>query len=125
MVKRDRYIENETLKNYRRVLRSEPTQSEYVLWQELRKGKIKLKFRRQVSIGPFIVDFYCHQLKLIIELDGPIHDEQKDYDLKREHWLKENKYHVLRFKNDEVIFEREKTMEKIDEYCRSLFFSKD
>lgn len=78
MPPRDRYKQQESLKKKRRRLRILPTKAEYVLWQELRKKKLGYRFRRQVSIELFIVDFYSQELKLIIEVDGPIHEEQKD-----------------------------------------------
>jgi len=114
------YISNPQLKERSRKLRTEQTKAEEVLWQELRNKKMGFKFKRQFAIGKFIVDFYCHELKLIIELDGPIHDEQKEYDKKREEWLKNQRHHVVRFKNDEVLFEREKVLEKITSICNKL-----
>jgi len=111
--------DNITKKN-RKKLRSLPTKAEYVLWQELRKEKIGYRFRRQVSIDAFIVDFYCHELKLIIEVDGPIHNEQKDYDEIREEYLKNLGYSILRFTNEEVLFYRENTIQKIKEICNTI-----
>ncbi|PIR77946.1 MAG: restriction endonuclease [Candidatus Magasanikbacteria bacterium CG10_big_fil_rev_8_21_14_0_10_36_16] len=104
----------------RKKLRSLPTKAEYVLWQELRKEKTGFRFRRQVSIGAFIVDFYCHELKLIIEIDGPIHENQKEYDYIRENYLKNSGYKVIRFTNEEVLFYRENTILKIKEICNTL-----
>ena len=104
----------------RKKLSSLPTKAEYVLWQELRKEKTGFRFRRQVSIGAFIVDFYCHELKLIIEIDGPIHENQKEYDYIRENYLKNSGYKVIRFTNEEVLFYRENTILKIKEICNTL-----
>lgn len=117
---RDRYKQDETLKERRRSLRLLPTKVEYVLWQELRKQKLGWKFRRQVSIGKFIVDFYCHELRLIIELDGPIHAYQQEYDKKREAWLVTQGYTVLRFPNDEALFTRESVLKIILETCTRI-----
>lgn len=117
---RDRYQQDETLKKRRRSLRLLGTKVEYVLWQELRKQKFGWKFRRQVSIGKFIVDFYCHELHLIIELDGPIHAYQKEYDKKREAWLVTQGYTVLRFLNDEALFVRESVLEIILKTCTRI-----
>jgi len=89
--------------------------AERVLWRELKGKRISHKFRRQFQIGKYIVDFCCIPLRLIIELDGPIHDEQQEYDRHRQHWLEQQKYTVIRFKNDEVIFDRAMVMQKIFE----------
>lgn len=85
------------------------------------RQKTGQKFYRQFSFEKkFIVDFYCEKFRLIIELDGPIHDkkEHKAYDERREQWLKAHGYTVVRFKNDDVLFEREKVMKKILEFCK-------
>ena len=120
MSKRNRYIEDEDLKETRRFLRSNQTRAEYVLWQELRGEKLGYRFRRQVSVGRFIVDFYCHELKLIIEVDGWVHDERKDYDKWREQMLENQGYNVIRFSNDDVLFERERVLHQVKQQCRVL-----
>lgn len=80
------------------------TPTETMLWEMLRNRKFKgLKFRRQVNIGPYIVDFLCKQHRLIIEIDGKIHDYQKEYDQERDAYLQEHGYRVLRVTNREVI----------------------
>ncbi len=107
------YTNNTELRERSRTLRIEQTKAEEVLWQELRNNKLRYKFRRQFALGKFIVDFYCHELGFIIELDGPIHDEHKEYDRRREQWLNNQGYYVLRFQNDEVLFEREIVIDKI------------
>lgn len=120
---RDRYIIDERLKNKRKSLRTFPTKAEYVLWQELRRHIIGYKFRRQVSIGPYIVDFYCHQVKLVLELDGPIHEDewQKEHDKVREEWLSRQGYTIIHFTNDEVIFhKREEVLHTILSWCEKL-----
>ncbi|MEK7623624.1 MAG: DUF559 domain-containing protein [Patescibacteria group bacterium] len=74
-MKRDRYIPDEVTKANRRHLRLNPNKAEQVFWYEIRNGsKLGCRFRRQVSIDSFIVDFYCHELRLVIELDGPVHE---------------------------------------------------
>ncbi|OGH73360.1 MAG: hypothetical protein A3C90_03195 [Candidatus Magasanikbacteria bacterium RIFCSPHIGHO2_02_FULL_51_14] len=120
-MKRDRYVLDEQTKQRRRHLRASLTKAEYVLWQELRRKILGLKFRRQASIGKFIVDFYCHALRLIIEIDGYVHDGayQKEYDAFREEWLRRQGYTVLRFTNDEVLFERDKVLERIQSWCNT------
>jgi very-short-patch-repair endonuclease len=70
-------------------LRHNMTSAEKLLWQELRANKLGVHFRRQQIIAGFIVDFYCHKADLVVEVDGDIHDFQKEEDALRENALKE------------------------------------
>jgi very-short-patch-repair endonuclease len=92
------------LRDRRRDLRKNSTTAESWLWYSLRDNKLGVKFRRQHSIGGYIADFYCQKTKLIIELDGGIHNtvESKEYDKIRDKYFIELGYKVLRFKNIEV-----------------------
>jgi very-short-patch-repair endonuclease len=83
-------------------LRREMTPAEKLLWQEVRANKLGVRFRRQQVIQGFIVDFYCHQAGLVIEVDGDIHDLQKEEDERREKALSEMGLRIVRFGNDEV-----------------------
>ena len=85
-------------------LRKNMTPAETVLWMHLKAGLEGYKFRRQHPIGIYIADFYCHRAKLIIELDGSIHQlaEVQQNDNKREADLLEWGYQVIRFSNEEV-----------------------
>ena len=74
-----------------------------MVWQELRANKLGVRFRRQQVIAGFIVDFYCHKAALVIEVDGDIHDLQRDEDVRREKALTELGLKIVRFKNDEVV----------------------
>ncbi len=77
-----------------------------MLWQHLRNKQLHdLKFYRQYSIGPYILDFFCPALNLAIELDGKTHDaaDAKNYDKERSEYLKGFSIKVLRFRNDEVV----------------------
>ena len=74
-----------------------------------------LKFRRQAVIGPFIADFYCAEAKLVIEVDGDIHDAQADYDQSRSFQLEDYGYHVLRFRNSRIVNELDKVLLEITE----------
>ena len=88
-----------------KVLRKPLTPAEKIFWQMVRnRNLLGLKFRRQHPIGPFVADFYCHDLKLVIEIDGDIHElaDVKQYDKERESYIKELGLHVLRFKNEDV-----------------------
>ena len=84
-------------------LRREMTPAEKVLWQELRANKLEVHFRRQQVIQGFIVDFYCHKAGLVIEVDGDVHDLQKEEDERREKVLSALGLRVVRFENDEVV----------------------
>ncbi len=93
------------LKEFRKELRNNPTKAETKLWQALRKSQLDgRKFRRQQSIENFIVDFYCPSEKLIVEVDGEVHDNfvNNEYDFNRTERLNKLGYKVIRFKNEEV-----------------------
>jgi very-short-patch-repair endonuclease len=84
-------------------MRRNPTYSETLLWKELRKLKLDgSHFRRQVSMGSYIVDFVCHGARLIVEVDGAVHDlpEVAARDLEREKWLNGRGYSVFRVRNE-------------------------
>ncbi|HEY8600190.1 MAG TPA: DUF559 domain-containing protein [Thermomicrobiales bacterium] len=85
-------------------LRRQMTLAERELWRQLRANRLNgYQFRRQQVIDGFIVDFYCHTLKLIIEVDGPIHDSQAQHDRGREYLLTGRDLRILRFNNDELL----------------------
>ena len=95
-------------KNARR-LRRNATIPERMLWNRLRGGSLAgLKFRRQQPIGPYIVDFFCHEVALVVEVDGRSHDERGKEDSQREAFLREQqRLQVLRVSNDDVLKETE------------------
>ncbi|TMI87892.1 MAG: DUF559 domain-containing protein [Bacteroidetes bacterium] len=86
-------------------LRNRMTQSEEILWKFIHINEWKLKFRRQHPIANWVVDFYCHPIKLVIEVDGGIHETEdvKKNDEEREKYLKKLGLSVLRFNNEEVL----------------------
>jgi very-short-patch-repair endonuclease len=95
-------------------LRKTLTPTEQKLWQELRGGKLAgLKFRRQHPVGNFILDFYCPAYKLVIEVDGEVHQNQTDYDSARTAQLENHGYKVLRFPDEAVIHHLETVLSKI------------
>ena len=103
-----------------KALRRPMTPAETILWEHLRNNKLNgLKFRRQHPVFIFIADFYCHQKKLIIELDGEVHDnpEQTEHDINRTADLEEKGFSILRFRNEEVISDLEKVLERIIKHC--------
>jgi very-short-patch-repair endonuclease len=86
-----------------RELRREMTPEEQALWRCLRRSQFAgHHFRRQQVIEGFIVDFYCHAAGLIVEVDGPAHDDQTDYDEERDQILSARGLRILRFSNDAV-----------------------
>jgi very-short-patch-repair endonuclease len=88
-----------------RKLRQKSTDTEKRLWEYLRTKRLNgLKFRRQHPIGRYIADFYCREARLVIELDGKIHQfkDQKEYDRVRKEVLEMRGIHVLRVKNEEI-----------------------
>jgi very-short-patch-repair endonuclease len=96
-------------------LRRNQTEAEVKLWSRLRNHQLKgVGFRRQHAIGNYIVDFCAPRIKLIIELDGGHHLEQKEYDNKRTEFLESKGYRVLRFWNSEVIQDIEGVLRSID-----------
>jgi very-short-patch-repair endonuclease len=85
-------------------LRRELTPAERVLWEALRSRQVGgLRFRRQHAVGPFVLDFYCPAARLIIEVDGSVHDQQAEQDAARTEHLEAYGLRVLRFRNEEVL----------------------
>ncbi len=111
---RDRVRESKTLKLLARTLRQQATETECLLWKHLRDRRLMgFKFRRQVVIEPYIVDFVCLEAKLIIEADGGQHSEQLIYDVKRTTKLEAMGYRVMRFWNHEILGELRSVLEQI------------
>src|SRR5215216_3209611 len=98
-------------------LRNNMTSAERVIWKHVHVNPWKLKFRRQHPISNFIADFYCHPIKLVIEIDGEVHDMEdvKQYDEAREKSIKEFGLTIIRFKNEEVFKNPNVVLEKIDQ----------
>ncbi len=100
-------------------MRKNPTPSEAKLWSRLRRKNLAgRKFRRQHVLTPFIVDFYCPAVKLVIELDGPIHGREGECrDTSRTIYLQENfKVKVIRFANEEVRQDIESVLRRIERH---------
>jgi very-short-patch-repair endonuclease len=119
MRERPRSIYNNPKKKERRkALRNEGTAAEAVLWTYLQKRQILgKKFRRQYSIGPYIVDFYCPECSLIVELDGARHFSmlREDYELERTRYLRKEGLQILRFENRALRENAESVLETIRE----------
>jgi len=97
-------------------LRNNMTLTEKIMWDELKNRRIfKVRFRRQHPIDIFIADFYCHEIKLVIEIDGEVHldEEVRAYDDGRTHDIEKYGITILRFTNDDVINHRAKVITEI------------
>jgi len=82
-------------------MRRQPSAIENEFWQQVRDRKLGgFKFRRQVLIGPYIADFVCAEKKVVVELDGPLHDAA--YDARRHAYMRAQGYEILRIKNDDA-----------------------
>ncbi|HEY9218648.1 MAG TPA: DUF559 domain-containing protein [Phenylobacterium sp.] len=85
-----------------RSFRRRPSETERLLWKLLRDRRLEgYKFRRQVPLGPYVVDFACLRPRLVVEADGPFHDAA--YDDRRDAFLQEDGFRVLRFPNDKIL----------------------
>lgn len=110
-------------RDFARQLRRESTKAERLLWFHLRDRKcLGFKFRRQQPIGPYIADFVCFNLRLVVELDGYQHDLPKniEYDKRRTRWLEVNGYTVVRFWNTQLYVDLPKVVAQIEERVRAL-----
>lgn len=104
-------------------LRQDQTKQETTVWNLLRNHKINgLKFKRQYPIGNYIVDFVCHEIQLIIEIDGGQHndDEHKIYDIERSQYLNSRGYTVIRFWNNEIDNNLEGVYQRIIETIENI-----
>jgi len=105
-----------------RKMRHAQTPAEAALWQALRNRNLNYKFRRQHPIDKFIVDFYCAQAKLCIELDGDTHFEpsQQEYDLARTAYLEALGYKIIRFSNQDVRYNLQSVVDEIVRKIKTL-----
>jgi very-short-patch-repair endonuclease len=92
------------MKPIRRLLRKQNVPAERVLWQKIRRKQLGFRFLRQFSIGRFVVDFYCPEKKIAIEIDGVTHctDIEISKDLVKENYIKNLGLELFRFKNSEI-----------------------
>ncbi|MBC7258019.1 MAG: DUF559 domain-containing protein, partial [Chloroflexi bacterium] len=101
-------------------MRKNPTPAEEALWQRLREGQLGVKFRRQHCIDRFIVDFYAREPRLVVEVDGAIHETQEEHDAARQAVLESLGYRVLRFTNEQVLNDLERVIGEIHSAIRTL-----
>jgi very-short-patch-repair endonuclease len=95
-------------------MRVEPTEAEARLWERISNRKLHgMRFRRQFPIGRFIADFYNHAHRLIVEVDGRVHADRKEYDKNRSSYLAAHGYQIIRFSNEQVMKEIETVLDAI------------
>jgi len=107
----------------RRKLRQNPTEAEKLIWRFLRKRQLLgHKFKRQYSIDHFVIDFYCPELKLAVEVDGATHNEsgRKEYDIRREKYLEKFGLNFVRIKDEELFGNPNKAFAKIEDAAKKL-----
>jgi very-short-patch-repair endonuclease len=112
-----RVFNRKYLKSKRKHLRNNSTEAEILLWTYLKGKQLNgRKFRRQQSIGNYIVDFYCPTEKLAIELDGDFHFDEvvKKYDEKRTEFINKFSIKLIRFENQEVLYNLETVLKSIE-----------
>ena len=110
------------IKTTSRLLRKRTTPAEVILWEEIRNRKLNgLKFRRQYPVSGFILDFYCAEKNLGIELDGSIHSTQEEYDKLREQIIIEKGIRILRFSNQEILENLEEVKTKIENLITLIY----
>ena len=112
----------EDIQQRAKELRKEATPAERILWERLRGKQLSgFKFRRQAPLGRVIADFYCAKAKLIIEVDGDVHDVQVEEDEQRTREIESFGYRVIRFKNDAVVSNIESVLKSIMDACSTPF----
>ena len=109
-------------KEKRKILRNSMTKAEIILWQRLKGKRLGFKFRRQHGIGPYIVDFYCPALRLVIELDGEVHgiSSVKERDIKRQKFLENLNLTIMRYLNEMILESLEAVVQDIYNACLQL-----
>jgi very-short-patch-repair endonuclease len=102
-----------------RALRNAPTEGERALWQLLRKRQIVgYRFRRQVPIGPFIVDFACLERRVVVEVDGSSHDDpiRRKRDAERAAWIAAQRYRILRLQDGEILENPDAALDRVRDF---------
>lgn len=113
---------NPKLKERAKILRKDMTEAEKLLWQNVLKNKKfhGFRFLRQRPIDMYIVDFYCPELCLVIEIDGEIHKNRKEYDEKRTSILRSYDLQVIRFSNNEVLLDTHFVKTSLENFIHSF-----
>lgn len=116
--RKNRIFNKKELEPRRKELRNKSTYAEVFFWQQVKGSQLEgRKFRRQTSIGSYVVDFYCPEEKLVIELDGEVHfnEESMKYDAERTKYFESLGLAVIRFENNVVLKNNEFVLKKIKE----------
>jgi very-short-patch-repair endonuclease len=118
---------NSNLKEASKKLRSKPTEAERYLWERIKGKRLRFIFHRQKPIGGYIVDFYCSEAKLVIEVDGGYHlgSETKSYDKVKDETLCNLGLIVERFTNEEVLNRTDEVVERIKRILLDSSFDKE
>ena len=123
MINRPDYYYNAPHETFEKakLLRKEMTSAEKVVWKIIRRNNLKgFYFRRQHPVWIYIADFYCHKARLVVELDGEVHDTEnaKQYDAGRNEKMNDFGITVLRFKNEDVFANIDFVVETIEKHLR-------
>lgn len=102
-----------------KALRRQMTPAEKLLWSRLRRNQLGYHFRRQQIIAGFIADFYCDIARLVVEVDGSVHEQQEDYDENRAELFTQWGISTLRVTNEEILEQLEETLGRIKEMCQT------
>ncbi len=102
-----------------KALRRQMTPAEKLLWSHLRRNQLGYHFRRQQIVAGFIADFYCDAARLVVEVDGGVHEQQTDYDESREELLTQWDISTLRVTNEEILGKLEETLARIKQVCET------
>jgi len=107
---------------YAETLRKNMTQSEKIIWEKVCRNQLGVRIRRQHPVWKYIADYYCHEVKLVIEIDGDIHlsREIKEYDINRDVTLNEFGIEIVRFTNNEVVSGIDKVIIEIKQKIEEL-----
>ena len=116
------YSASKIIFQYAEVLRKNMTEAEKIVWERLSKNKLDVRVRRQHPFNKYIADYYCHELKLVIEIDGGIHlsKENRQYDISRDITLNEFGIQIIRFTNDQVINDIDQIIEELKRKIEEL-----
>ena len=106
-------------------LRNHMTLPEVLLWNQIKSGQMGYDFNRQFCLGPYIADFYCREVRLVVEVDGLVHELKAKSDAKRDKWLATNRVEVLRIPAKSVLKSPYSAAQRIKERLVELEASKD
>jgi very-short-patch-repair endonuclease len=113
MIRNQRYTQ--TILSLAKKFRKQATPAEAIFWDLVKSNRSRgLHFRRQQIIDGFIADFYCDKIKLVFEIDGGIHETQRDYDKERERVIRTHDIRIIRFSNNEVLYTVAAVIQKLE-----------